>query len=209
MFRSQQIFPSSKTECMPYDKYVSRNGDAEPPTGGITNPVPYATITSPTLNVSGWMKDDVAVLHGQLMYTVSGDWIPIGVLLTTSPFTTEINLCNSRIPNGKFFLSVEVKDQAGKTSQGVQGLTELTKNYECPPIPPVCVPADSQVALYLDVEYQGKCQLLEIGDYADMSGLPQVKADQAWSIQVGVYFGVALCRSWLRGHDGIFPEWRR
>lgn len=185
MCSEAQAFPQFGTECMPNDRYVSRNSDAEPPTGGISSPAAYSKITAPTLNVSGWMKDDVGVASAQLMYTVAGDWKPIGNLQTTTPFTTQIDLCQARIPDGKFFLSIVVRDQAGKTSVGTQGLTELVKSYKCPPLPPVCVPTETQAALFSDIEFQGNCQILEKGEYSDMNALPQVKANAARSILVG------------------------
>lgn len=178
-------FPQFGTQCMEGDRYISRNSDAELPTGGISSPVAYTSVTSPTLNVTGWMKDDVGVLNGQLMYTVTGDWKPIGDPQTKSPFTTQIDLCQARIPVGKFFLSMVVQDKAGKYSEGTQGLTEMQMAYDCPPLPPVCTPTDTQVALFSDTEYQGNCQILEIGEYADMNNLDQVKADSAYSILVG------------------------
>lgn len=180
-----EAFPEYGDECMPENKYVSRNNDAETPTGGISSPAAYSTITSPTLNVTGWMKDDVGVATGQLMYTVNGEWTAIGDVQTTSPFTTQIDLCQIRIPDGKFFLSIVVRDKAGKYSTGTQGLTELTKSYDCPPLEPVCIPTASQVALYSETEYQGTCQILEKGEYDDMNDFDQVKADAAQSILLG------------------------
>ncbi len=180
-----EAFPEYGDECMPENKYVSRNNDAETPTGGISSPAAYSTVTSPTLNVTGWMKDDVGVASGQLMYTVNGDWLPIGDVQTTSPFTTQIDVCQARIPDGKFFLSLVVQDNAGKYSTDTQGLTELTKSYDCPPLEPVCVPTESQVALFSDTEYQGTCQILEKGEYSDMNQFDQVMADAAKSILLG------------------------
>jgi len=178
-------YPEYGSECMPNNIYTSQNGDSATPTGTITNPVNYATITSPTINVSGTMQDDTSVASGQLLYNTGGDWVPIGDPVTTSPFTREINLCDSRIPDGKFFLSLKVTDTAGKVSTGNQGLTELTKSYTCAPLPPACTPADNQVALYTDTDYQGTCQVLDIGEYADLSSLTPSYLDNVKSIQVG------------------------
>jgi len=180
-----EAYPEYGDQCMPENKYVSKNNDAETPTGGITSPAAYTTVTSPTLNVTGWMKDDVGVASGQLMYTVNGDWTAIGDVQTATPFTTQIDVCQARIPDGKFFLSLVVLDKAGKYSAGTQGLTELTKSYDCPPLEPVCTPTDSQVALFSETEYQGACQILEKGEYSDMNKFDQVKADAAQSILLG------------------------
>lgn len=174
-------FPEYGTEYMSGNVYYSQNGDTETPTGGITNPVNYATITSPTINVSGYMHDDTAIASGQLYYNTGSNWVAIGDPITTTPFTREINLCNSRIPDGSLFLSIVVTDKAGKVSSGTQGLTELTKAYACDPLPPVCTPGEAQVALHDALEYQGNCQLLDIGEYSNLGAY----LDNVKSIQVG------------------------
>jgi murein DD-endopeptidase MepM/ murein hydrolase activator NlpD len=185
-------FPQFGSQCMPGNVYISQNSDSEPPTGGITNPVPYTTFTSPTLNVSGWMRDDVGVQSGQLLYNTGGDWIPIGSPLTTSPFTQEINVCDSRIPDGKVFLSIKVLDQAGKVSEGTQGLTELEKKYTCPPLPPACTPTLNQAALYMEKDYQGKCQVVNLGDIPNLDNLTLPMLDKTVSLQVGAGVSVLL-----------------
>lgn len=174
-------FPEYGSGYMDGNLYYSQNGDTETPTGTITNPVNYATITSPTINVSGTMRDDTAIASGQLYYNSGSSWVAIGEPVTTSPFTREINLCDSRIPDGSLFLSIVVTDKAGKVSSGTQGLTELTKAYACDPLPPVCTPGEAQVALHDDLEYQGNCQLLDIGEYSNLGAY----LDNVKSIQVG------------------------
>jgi murein DD-endopeptidase MepM/ murein hydrolase activator NlpD len=178
-------FPQFGTECIQGEKYISQNNDSEPPTGAITNPVAYATITAPTLNVSGWMKDDVKVDQGQLYYNTGGDWTPIGIPIKVSPFTQEIDLCQARVPDGKLFLSIKVMDAAGRLSEGTQGLTELQKEYTCPPLPPACTPAENQAALYTEKEFQGVCQLIDIGEYPNLGSLTPPFLDNVASIQVG------------------------
>ena len=185
MCSETQAFPQFGKECVNGNYYVSRNSDAETPTGGISDPPKDSIITTPKLNVTGWMKDDVRVFNAQLMYKVRGDWKPIGNLQTASPFTTDIDLCEARIPNGKFSVSIVVTDQAGKTSAEDMGLTELTKQYKCDPLPPACVPAENQVSIYAEPDFQGVCQALDIGKYNDLNNLEQVRADQLMSIQVG------------------------
>ena len=178
-------YPEYGSQCVSGNLYYSNNGDMATPTGGITSPANYATITSPTINVSGWMQDDTAIASGQILYNTGGDWIAIGDPVSTSPFTREIDLCDSRIPDGKFFLSIEVIDQAGKVSIGNQGLIELTKAYTCAPLPPACSPAESQIAIYTETEYQGICQILDLGDYANLGSLANSYLDNVKSIQVG------------------------
>jgi len=180
-------YPQFGDECMPQDKYVSQNGDSEPPTGGISSPVAGTEIKAPTVNISGWMKDDVGLLSGQLMYKTSNTkWQPIGaeILKDKKSFSTSIDLCEAGIPDGNFSLSIMVTDKAGNVSSG-QGVTQLVKKYTCQPKPPVCTPAADEVALHSAIGFQGNCQLLNIGEYPDMDKLDQVKSEQALSIQVG------------------------
>lgn len=178
-------YPDYGPECVSGNKYISQNGDVATPTGAITSPLPYATITSPTLNVSGWMHDDTAVKSAQILINTGKAWTPIGSLITTTPFTQEINLCNPIIPNGKFFLSLEITDMAGKVSVDNQGLTELTKSYNCPALPPACTPTISQVALFTEIDYQGVCMVFPIGDFANLGIFAKPFLDNARSIMVG------------------------
>ena len=181
--KEASAYPDYGTQCA--NQYVSQNGDVAPPTGAITSPLPYAVITSPTLNVSGWMHDDTAVATGQMMINTGKAWTPIGSVIGSTPFTQEINLCTANIPDGKFFLSLVITDKAGKVSTDNQGLTELTKSYTCPAQPPVCTPGLNQVALYTDAQYQGNCQLFEIADYANLGTVNPLILDNSRSIQVG------------------------
>jgi murein DD-endopeptidase MepM/ murein hydrolase activator NlpD len=178
-------FPSYGTECMPGDRYTSRNGDSAVPTGAITLPSAGTTVTTQVVSVTGWMKDDVQVDHGQLMVKTSADWAPIGPILTGSTFTMPVDLCAAGIPDGNFSLSLVVTDAAGKTSAANTGLVNLVKQYACPLQPPACVPGVGQAALYTGQDYQGKCQLLDLGNYATLNSLPNVQNDQTSSVQLG------------------------
>jgi hypothetical protein len=64
--------------------------------------------------------------------------------------------------------------------------------YPCPAEPPVCKPAADEVALYAGTDFQGACQVLNMGDYPDMDQFDKVKSDQAMSIQVGANVTAAL-----------------
>ena len=176
-------YPEYGTGCA--TKYTSRNGDSALPTGTITSPAAYTTVTTSMLNVFGTMSDDTAVASGQLMINSGSAWTAIGPVLTGSSFSTDIDLCSADILDGPFFLSLVVTDKAGKTSVDNTALTELTKNYACPIDPPVCTPGENQVALTSGINYQGTCQLLDIGEYANLSDLDAIKADQTNSVQLG------------------------
>jgi murein DD-endopeptidase MepM/ murein hydrolase activator NlpD len=171
-------------------KYTSRNGDSALPTGKINSPAAYTTVTTSILNVAGTLSDDTAVASGQLMINTGSAWAAIGPVLTSTSFSTDIDLCSAKVPDGTFFLSLVVTDKAGKTSLDNTALTELTKSYACPADPPVCTPGENQVALTSEINYQGSCQLLDIGKYANLSDLDAIKADQTSSVQLGS--GVSL-----------------
>jgi len=178
-------YPQLGKECMPENKYVSNNGDTESPTGGITSPDPGTKIKAPTVNISGWMKDDTGVASGQLYYKVgNGKWEPIGKPVKKGEFSRSIDLCAAGIPDGEFSLALEVTDQAGNVSK-LQGKQEFEKKYECPVEPVTCKPAADEVSLHSEVNFGGECQVLNMGDYPSMDKMPAVKADQALSIQVG------------------------
>jgi murein DD-endopeptidase MepM/ murein hydrolase activator NlpD len=199
-------FPQYGNQCMEGDRYVSRNRDTIAPTGGISDPAAYTTVTAPVLNVTGWAKDDGGVKDVQLMYSTNGKWKPVGDLQKSTSFTVPFDMCAAKVPDGTFFLSLTVTDLAGHVAEE-QGLTELKKDYKCPPEPPVCVPAANQVALYSENAYQGKCQLLEIGKYGDMSRLDQVGNDQARGIQVGAdVTALAYTKANFKGEMEMFQN---
>lgn len=178
-------YPQFGSECMPSNKYISGNLDSSLPTGTITDPVPYTAVNASTLNVSGTLSDDTGILQAQLMITNNGTWMPIGGILLTSPFTTQINLCQANIPDGKFFLALQVEDAAGKVSAANTALTELEKQADCSTQPPVCTPSEMQAAIYTQPNFQGDCQLLDIGNYNDLDAMEKVKAGLVKSVQVG------------------------
>jgi hypothetical protein len=146
------------------------------------------------------LTDDTAVASGQLMYNTGNAWQPIGPVLTTNSFSTDIDLCQAKIPDGKFFLSLVITDMAGKTSAENTALTELTKNYACPIDPPVCTPGENQVALTSEINFQGNCQLLDIGKYSNLDDLASIKNDETSSVQLGS--GVSLLLYPDAGYDG-------
>lgn len=178
-------FPDYGSQCQSGNFFVSGNSDYRPPTGNITDPVKDQVITSPTLIVQGDAEDDTGVSFIQVMYTYDGDWHPIGNLLMTTPFATEIDLCQAGIPNGTFFLSLQIMDQSGKRSEGFPGLTPLVKDYQCSPPSPVCSANNNQVAIYSEAEFQGNCTVLDIGEYSTPDHFGDVCNDDLESIQIG------------------------
>lgn len=185
-------YPEYGSGCNQGNYYVSQNGDVANPTGAITNPIGGSIINSPTVNVSGYMQDDTAIASGQILYNYGDGWFEIGTPVTSTPFTQEINLCDSQIPDGPVFLAIRVKDKAGKISADNTGMVEVSKEYACEPLPPVCTPATTQVALHTENDFQGSCQLLEIGEYANLSVFSPSYLDNVKSIQVGSAISVVV-----------------
>jgi murein DD-endopeptidase MepM/ murein hydrolase activator NlpD len=177
-------YPQFGTQCMPGDRYVSANGDNANPTGGLTLPTADSILTSPTLSISGWMKDDFMVKSGQLFYKTTGNWTALGDPITDTKFSTSINLCQAGIPNGKFKLSLQVTDSGGATSSLDAAAVNLDKEYSCTNEPPVCTVGENQAALFSAPDYQGSCQLLEIGEYGDLSGQP-IGDNNTRSVELG------------------------
>jgi murein DD-endopeptidase MepM/ murein hydrolase activator NlpD len=128
-------FPNYGSQCMPKSLYTSRNADMDRPTGFITKPTTNLEIKARKLAVSGYGKDDMAVKSVQLMYTYDGTWQPASVVVNGTKFNKTVDLCELKIPDGDFFLSVQVTDKSGKLSDGQQGMIHLVKNYSCDPTP--------------------------------------------------------------------------
>lgn len=130
-------FPNYGSRCMPNSLYISGNADMQRPTGYITKPTTNQMVKGHKLTVSGYGLDDTAVQSIQLMYTYDGTWQPAATLVKGAKFTNKLDLCQLKIPDGDFFLSVQVTDKSGKLSDGQQGMIHLTKNYSCyPPATP-------------------------------------------------------------------------
>lgn len=184
-------YPAYGSQCMPGDRYVSANGNNESPTGGLTLPANGEVITSPTLSVSGWMTDDFLVKSGQLFYKTTGSWTAVGDPITNTKFTSSINLCNAGIPNGKFQLSLQATDSGGATSSLDSAAITLDKEYSCTNEAPVCTVGEMQAGLFSAPNYQGSCQVLEVGDYPDMSALT-VGDNAARSVELGSNVSLVL-----------------
>ena len=193
MCSEASAYPQFGSECMPGNKYISGNSDKEIPTGGLTDPVPNAVLTAPWINISGWMKDDLSIKQAQLVYSLpDGTWANFGIPQTVTPFTTQVNLCASNIPDGNFSISLIVQDKAGNFTDPNIAAVPVNKQASCnPPPPPVCTVGSNQAALYSEVNFQGTCQVLDIGNYPDLDALA-VKVGQAKSVTVNPEVSVIL-----------------
>ena len=126
-------FPNYGSQCMPNSLYTSGNADTERPEGFITRPNTNMTVNTRKLAVSGYGKDDTSVKSIQLMYTYDGNWQPAASAVVGAKFTNTVDVCQLKIPDGDFFLSVQVTDKSGKLSDSQQGMIHLVKNYSCDP----------------------------------------------------------------------------
>lgn len=110
--------------------YTSGNTPANPPTGALTAPLSKTYQTSPLMTVSGWGKDDIAVTKLEILARYDdGDWMTISEQ-TSTPFTAQVNLCDTDIPDGTFDLALRVWDYEGNPSP-ILSVREVIKGVEC------------------------------------------------------------------------------
>ena len=110
--------------------YTSGNTPANPPTGALTAPLSKTYQTDPLMTVSGWGQDDIAVTKLEILARIDGgDWMTIDEQ-TTTPFTAQVNLCDTEIPDGPFDLALRVWDYEGNPSS-VSSVREIIKGVEC------------------------------------------------------------------------------
>ncbi len=122
-------------------------------------------------------------------------------------FSQEFDLCESGIPRGDFYLSIQAIDQSGNINQGLQGTIHLVNNVNCGGEPPSCLAAEDQAAIFAEQEYQGSCQLLEIGDYPELGASGEPPMDQIASLEVGSGVVLALFDDpWYEGIKELFQQ---
>jgi len=126
-------FPGYGSQCMPGNLYTSGNSDRELPVGTITKPGKDQSIKTKTLKVSAKAKDDKGVDTIQLFYTFDGTWNPAGKPVKGASLSTTVNLCQLNIPDGDFFLALQVVDKAGKKSDQQASMIHLHNTYPCTP----------------------------------------------------------------------------
>lgn len=178
-------YPSYGGQCLANDRYTSGNGDSKPPFGGLSIPQAGQVINTPSITFSGWGQDDTAVSKLQVVANYDGIWRPIGDPQTTASFTSEVDLCKAGVPDGPLSVGLMVYDRAGNQSVEPQGQRQLTKTFACDPQPPICQPTENQVAIFINKGYQGPCQVLDIGNFADLSSFSNFGDNNLESIMVG------------------------
>ena len=128
-------FPGYGGQCMPGNLYTSENSDREVPVGTIKKPVRDQSIKTKTLKVSAKATDDKGVDTIQLFYTFDGTWNPAGDAVKGASLSTTVDLCKLNIPDGDFFLALQVVDKAGKKSDQQTSMVHLLNTYPCTPAP--------------------------------------------------------------------------
>ena len=118
--------------------YVSGNQPANPPRGGLYLPASKAYLTNQTMTVTGWGRDDVAVVKAEILAKYAGEWVTIGEADGGNNFSTSIDLCETEVPDGYFDLAVRVWDYEGNPS-AISGQRELFKNVDCSVNPNVTI----------------------------------------------------------------------
>ena len=169
--------------------YTSRNypnPDYVPPTGDITSPVNASIITTDTLKLEGWASDEgTGIKSVQFIAKYLDEWFPVSEVFTSTNFTFNWNLCQDRIPDGPVSIALDIEDNFLNKAHGLPGLRHIFKEYGCPPITPDCEPSDSEIALFSDPDFTGRCVILGVGDYTQTSNLGDVGDNNAESIIVG------------------------
>ncbi len=168
--------------------YVSGNQVVNAPTGGLTAPDSFQTLTDPTLAVSGWGADLLGVTRLSLVANYNGTWQEVGPAQTASPFDFNLDLCAAGIPDGPFDLALRVWNLAGNQSPPLDPRHLMKEIPSCPNLPPQAPPptncsdpASTQVVLYSEPNYGGACLTLNNGFQGYITSL----ISSVSSIQVG------------------------
>ncbi len=166
--------------------YISGNvspGDNTPPTGELFEPATGLIVDSSAVHLEGWSFDEESGFNrARLIAYYDNDWHEVGDVITDIDFSMDWDMCTNDVPNGPVGIALRIWDNAGNLSLGLPGLTHFIKNYSCYEISPACEPGPDQIGIYSDTDFQGNCQILDLGDYAQLS--PNID-ENIEAIQVG------------------------
>ncbi len=188
--------------------YTSANyylNDQVPPTGDITSLKQGDSISSSILHLTGWVNDNkTGIASATLLFNSNGSWQQIGNPFSSKNFSLDYDLCAANLPDGPYSVALQIFDKAGNQSAPLTGLKQFFKNYTCPSAPPACVPADNQIAIFSEPDYQGSCSVLSTGSYTS-SSFGNVKDNDISSLLVGSSVSVsAYLNSNYRGRGETF-----
>lgn len=177
--------------CQVYrSDYVSGNtihaGDTVPPIGDLFEPQTGLVLTTSTLHVEGWATDlESGLDYAQLIALYDNTWHEIGEQISSLTFGYDWNLCSQNVPDGPVSLALRIWDQNGNPANGLPGLRHFTKDFNCTPPPPACLPSASQAAIFSSIDFGGECALLGEGEYSEASSFGAVGDNNVQSIIVG------------------------
>lgn len=179
-----KLFPSLGKQCQSGDFYISGNNDLYIPEGGISGPADGTTIEEQSIMIDAWAKDDLGIQSLQVMLNYAGEWLLVGDRVARENIQTHIDLCALEVPDGHFFVALQITDTAGKQTPGLPGLITLQKSFTCPLPPPECEVNDDQVGIFALPELQGECVLLDPGQHT-ASEIFQENIQKIGSLQLG------------------------
>lgn len=168
--------------------YTSGNTVTEPPNlpvGTLTAPTNGSVLTTNSLPISGWARDDTGISSIQIKAYYNDAWQAIGPAFTASPFAYNWDVCASQVPDGPLSLYVDIRDKDGNQASGLPGLRHLVKQFDCGVPQPACNPSSDQVALFADSDFGGACVTLGVGEYSSASALGGLGDNNAASIKLG------------------------
>ena len=173
--------------CSQYrNYYVSGNvapGDTTPPIGDLFEPETGLLVNSNSVSFDGWVFDeDSGINRTRLVAYFDNEWHEVGEEIPGSTISGSWDMCKDGVPNGPVSIALKIRDNAGNFSSGLPGLTHIIKNFNCPSDLIQCVPGADQISIYSSRDFQGSCQVLEIGGYAN---LPLEMDNNIESIKVG------------------------
>ncbi len=150
------------------DILTSGNVGANPPTGQLDSPAPWAVVTGSTLAVSGTASDNLGITKVQILANYDGTWKVLdNANYANGSFSKTLDLCALGVPDGPMSLAVRIFDVEGNWAARFTGQREIFKNAACGSsgsvVTPACTPAAGQVGIYSEVNFGGSCKKLGAG----------------------------------------------
>jgi hypothetical protein len=153
--------------------YVSGNGepvDSIPPIGDLFTPPTGFHLNSNSIFIDGWAYDEHSGIEStHLLAYFNSTWHEVGEAIPGTSFSGNWDLCSDNVPDGPVSLALRIRDIAGNYSSELPGLTHIVKDYRCPRPLIECTPNANQIAVYSDPDYQGICQVLDTGNYNQLT----------------------------------------
>jgi murein DD-endopeptidase MepM/ murein hydrolase activator NlpD len=179
-----KYFPIYGSEWQKGNAFYSENdvrADFIPPSGGILLPTMGSKITSASMRVEGWARDDQSGLYStHVLANWGSGWQTVAGPFTGMTFSADVDLCTARVPDGPFSVALRVQDWENNLSLELTGLSHYIKEYTCSPVP-ACVPQPGEAALFAEKDFRGACQVFPAGTYTTA----QITLPRVESLRVG------------------------